>query len=186
MTKPPLTAEEKESYARQLKATLKTRRPRKVLRLLLALVALVAAVALIWRFNRPPIESPPVLLACLDGVGCVGKPVRTQAWVKIVETPPEKSAGLTVHWQVLGRPGELPTTNSDAQGIAGTELTALAAESVLTLQAATEEPEQRHDRGRIFVFPPQSKVVIVPIAPLPGDQAARRGAGRRRWTRCAI
>jgi hypothetical protein len=174
MTKSPLTPEEKEAYARRLKATLKARRPRQTLRLLVALVALVAVVALLWRFNRPSVVLPPLLLACFDGVGCVGQPVRTQAWVKIVETPPEKSVGLTVHWQIVGRTSELPTTKSDAQGIAGTELSDLAAESVLTLQASTEEPERRFDRGRVFVFPPKSKVVIVPIAPLPGDHVLFR------------
>jgi hypothetical protein len=169
MSKPPLTPEEKESYARRLKATLQTRRPRKSLRMLIALLGLAVVVAVIWRLNRPPIESPPVVLASLDAVGCVGQPVRAEAWVKILDVPPEKSAGLTVRWEFVGRMGDLPAAKSDAQGVAKIELPALAAESVLTVQAWTQEPEQRSDRGRIFVFAPKSKVVIVPIAPLPGD-----------------
>jgi hypothetical protein len=168
MTKPPLTPEEKEAYARRLKATLKTRRPRKALRLLVALVALVAVVALLWRFNRPPVASPPVLVACLDGVGVVGRPVRTRAWLKVVESPPEKSVGLTVHWQRGDQAGALPATKTDDHGFADSEAPSAETESIRTMQATLLEPEARYDRSRVFVLPPHSKMVIVPIAPMTG------------------
>jgi hypothetical protein len=174
MSKPPLTSEEKEEYARRLKATLKTRRPRKTLRLLVALAAAIAAVAMIWHFNRRPEEMPPVVLACLDGAGCVGKPVRSQAWLQVVELPAEKSAGLPVHWQRVDKFAEMPLTKTDSRGIAESESPAADAESIRKMQATSMEPETRYDYGRVFVFPERSKLVIVTLAPLAGAHVLTR------------
>ena len=165
MTKPPLTPEQKEEYARRLKATLKTRRPRKTLRMALALGVLIVMGVLVWHFNRAPAESPPIVLASLDAVGRVGQPVRTKAWLKFVEGP-AKAGGLTVHWQ----PGDR-VAKTDDRGITETPLPAADAESIRPIQATVLEPEPRLDRSRIFVYPPNSRIVIVPLAPMTANHA---------------
>jgi hypothetical protein len=165
MTKPPLTPEQKEEYTRQLKAKLKTRRPRRELRMALALVIVVVTGALIWHFSRVPAESSPVLLASLDAIGSVGQPVRAQAWVKFAEGP-AKVDGLSVHWQG-GPAGEVPIAKTDDRGIAATLTPAVDAETIRAIQATILEPEPRLDRSRIFIYAPNSQIVIVPLAPMP-------------------
>jgi hypothetical protein len=165
MTKPPLTPEQKEEYARRLKASIKTRRPLKGLRMAVALVVVIAAAGLLWHFARPPADSPPVALVCLDGVGCVGQPIRTRAWLRFVEGP-GKVGGLSVHWSRSDQTADPPISKADEHGLAETESPPTNAESVLSIQATLREPQERRDRGRVFVHAPHKRIVIVPIAPM--------------------
>ena len=121
MSKPPLSPEEKDQLARELQQKLRRQRPRKALRLAIALVLLAIAVGVIWHFNRTPPESPPVLLACLDGVFGIGQPIRVEAWLQAAGEAGADVSGRDVTWERLGTV-EKSASKTDSGGHATIEL----------------------------------------------------------------
>jgi hypothetical protein len=178
MTKPRLSAEEKNDLAKQLQAKLRQERPRRGWRLGLALLALAAIVLVLRHFNQTPPESPPILLACLEDAESVGRPLHARAWLQAAGGVEADAAGLPVTWRRLDADAELSATKTDAHGMASVALPVANEEVVWAVQASYLEPRElyrRDDQARLFAWSPTTRVLVVPLV-RSGDGGIEIGA----------
>ena len=181
---------DREEMARLLKANMRKRRPR-YFRTLATILGAVGAVLLLvaWLFWPRPALPPLNLLAC-DQIARPGETVTMEAWLapKDPGLAVPTLGGLDISFEPLlppARPGApLPEVKarSAPDGHFTAALTTPGGEEVIEYRISHGSPEpggRAEDRARLFVWKPETPLLLVEVAAL-ADAGPQAWQGIRR------